>query len=261
MPPMSEPLKLRRPKMQAADLDGKRFGGHADLREGAVAFQQQEVGVDVVLRGHGVENEMETVEMFLHLVFVFGIDDFIRAEPQGIFDFVRRGGEDHHVRAESLRQFHAHVTQSAESHHADFLAFADFVVAQRRISGDASAKQRGGGGEIQILRDVQHKGFIHDDAVGVAAVGHAAAVFVRGIVGEGRAVLAELFEVVLAVFAGAAGIHQATDGGDVAFLEFLDVRANFHDASDDFVAGHARVGGAMPFVAGDMHVRVADAAI
>src|SRR5450756_2342557 len=84
---------------------------------------------------------------------------------------------------------------------------------------------------------------------------------VRGVVGKGRAFFAELFEVVLAVFTSAAGIHHATDAGDVAFLEFLDVRADFHDASDDFVTGHARVGGALPFIAGDMHVRVTDAAI
>jgi len=39
-------------------------------------------------------------------------------------------------------------------------AFDDLVVSQRGISGDAGAKERSGGGEIQILRDVQHKGFI-----------------------------------------------------------------------------------------------------
>ena len=174
-------------------MNGQRLGRNANLRERAVASQQDEVGVDVVLRGHGIKYEMETVKLFLHLVFVFGIDDFIRAEPQGVFDLVRRGGEDDDVRAKSFRQFYAHVAKAAESHDADFLAFGNFVVAQWRISGDAGAKQRGGGGGIQMLRDAQHKRFIHDDAVGISAVSHTVGNFVRGVVGEGRTFFAELF--------------------------------------------------------------------
>jgi len=170
-------------------------------------------------------------------------------------------GKDHDMRVHCLGEFHAHVAKSAKSHNADFLAFDDLVVSQRGISRDAGAKERRGGGEIQILRDVQHKGFIHDHAPGVPAVSHAAAVFIRSVEGKDRALVAELFEVFLAAFTNAAGIHQATDAGDVAFLELLDVRAGFRDPSDDFMAGHTRISGALPFVAGGMHVRVTDAAI
>jgi len=35
---------------------------------------------------------------------------------------------------------------------------------------------------------------------------------------------------------------------------------DFGHAADDFMAGHAGIGGAVPFVAGDMQVRVADSA-
>jgi len=45
-------------KDEAADLNGERFSGHAHLREGAVAFQEKEAGVDVVLGGDGVEDEL-----------------------------------------------------------------------------------------------------------------------------------------------------------------------------------------------------------
>ena len=38
------------------------------------------------------------------------------------------------------------------------------------------------------------------------------------------------------------------------------MRADFHHAADDFVAGHARIGRAVPFIAGDVDIRVADAA-
>ena len=53
-------------------------------------------------------------------------------------------------------------------------------MAQRRIGGDAGTEQGSRGGQIQMLRHVQHKAFIHDDAFGIAAVGHATGVLVRG---------------------------------------------------------------------------------
>jgi hypothetical protein len=111
-----------------------------------------------------------------------------------------------------------------------------------------------------MLRHAQGVRLVHDDAVGITAVGHAAGNLVRRVVGEGRALLAELFEAVLAILAGAAGIHHAADGGDVAFLEFFDVCADFHHAPDDFMAGHAGIGCAVPFIADDVDIRMADAA-
>ena len=115
--------------------------------------------------------------------------------------------------------------------------------------------------EIQIFRDVQRIGFIHDDAVGITAVGQAAGNFVRGVVGESRAGRAKLLQIFLAVFASAAGIHHAADGGKIAFLEFFHVRAGLDDAADDFMSGHAGISRAFPFIAGDVNVRVADAAV
>ena len=115
--------------------------------------------------------------------------------------------------------------------------------------------------EIQVLRDVQHKSFIRDDAFRVSAVSQSTAVFIRGIVSKNRALLTELFEIVLAIFTRAAGIHYAADTGDVAFLETPDLRADFRHAADNFVTGHARIGGAVPFVSDGMHVRMTDSAI
>jgi hypothetical protein len=120
---------------------------------------------------------------------------------------------------------------------------------------------QGGGGGIEIGGHTEGEGFVHDDGVGITAVGLAAGVFVRGVVGEDGAGGAELFVAIAAVFAGAAGIHQAAHGGEVADLEFFDAGADFDDAAEDFVAGHAGIGGAVPFVAGDMDIGVADAAV
>ena len=67
----------------------------------------------------------------------------------------------------------------------------------------------------------------------------------------------------LALGAGAVGVDQAADGGEVAGLEFGDGGADLGDAADDFVAGDAGVDGghdAAPLVAGLVEVGVADAA-
>ena len=96
-------------------------------------------------------------EMFLHLVLVFGMTTSSAPRRKASLHFVRRGGEDHDVRAEGVREFHAHVAETAESHDADLLAFAHLVMTQRRIGRDAGAEQGSRGGQIQMLRHVQRE--------------------------------------------------------------------------------------------------------
>src|ERR1039457_5296366 len=78
----------------------------------------------------------------------------------------------------------AHVTQPAETDHANLLAFGDAPVAHGRICCDASAEERCGPGEIEVGGDSQNEVFIDDDAIGVATVGDASEVLVRGVEGE-----------------------------------------------------------------------------
>ena len=112
-----------------------------------------------------------------------------------------------------------------------------------------------------LRRDPEGVGLVHHDAFGVAAEGHAAEVLVGAVVSEDREVEAILLQAAPATRAGAAGIDQAADGGEVAHLEFRDRAADLYDAADDFVAGHHRVDGVVPFVARLVQVGVADAAI
>ena len=103
---------------------------------------------------------------------------------------------------------------------------------------------------------------VDDDAVGVAAVGDAAGVFVGEVVGEGQ-VGAELLEAFFALGTGAIGVDHAADGGEFADFEFGYGGADFGDAADDLVAGDAGVyrgHDAAPLVAGLMEVGVTDAA-
>ena len=79
MPPMSDPERLRRPKIRSERRDGERLFGCADEAEIAVAAKQAEEGVDVVFGGHAVEDEVEAAGVLGHLVRVFRDDDLIGA--------------------------------------------------------------------------------------------------------------------------------------------------------------------------------------
>ena len=61
---------------------------------------------------------------------------------------------------------------------------------------------------------------------GIAAEGVAAGLLVLAVVGAGEPVQAVLLQPGLAVRAGAAGIHHAADGGQIADLEFADFVAH-----------------------------------
>jgi hypothetical protein len=128
------------------------------------------------------------------------------------------------------------VAEAAEADDADLLALGDAPVAHGRVGGDAGAEQRRGAGEVEVRGTRRTKRSVDDDAVGVAAVGDAAGVLVGEVVGEGE-VGAELLEAGLALGAGAVGVDQAADGGEVAGLEFGDGGADLGDAADDLVAG------------------------
>ncbi len=162
------------------------------------------------------------------------------------------------VRAE----LYAHVAQSAESHHADFLPLSDAPMAHGRVRRDAGAEQRCGSSQVQVRGDLQHKALINHDRIGIAAIGDASQVLVRGVVSE-RPLRAELFEAGLTLRAGAIGIDHAADRAEVPRLEAFDRRAHLGDAADDLMAGDARVHGghdADPFIARLMEIGVADPA-
>lgn len=94
----------------------------ADQRQGAVAAQQVEERIQIVLGRHRVEDEIEAVDVLRHLLRVARNHHFMGAEALGVFYFRRRGGEQHHVRAHRPRQFDAHVPQPAEADDADLFA-------------------------------------------------------------------------------------------------------------------------------------------
>jgi hypothetical protein len=242
--------------------DGEGFFGCAYESEVAVAAQEIEEGVDVVVGGDAVEDEVETAGVLGHFVGIFRDDDFVGAEAESIIFFVGRGGEEDGVGSESVSEFDAHVAESAESDDADFFALRDSPMMHGGVGGNAGAEERRGSGEVEIGGDFEDEVLGDDDAVGVAAVGDASGVLVWEVVGEDH-VGAELFQASFALGTGAIGVDHTAYGSEVAYFEFGYSGADLGDAADDLVTGDAGIDSghdAAPLVAGLMEVGVTDAA-
>ena len=154
------------------------------------------------------------------------------------------------------------MAQSAETDHANFLVPGDAPAAHGRVGGDSGAEERRRPGEIEVGRDAQDKTIVDDHAIGVATIGDAPEVLVRGAEGEGH-VRAELLKAGLALGAGAVRVDHAADRGEVAGLELGDCGADPGDTADDLMAGDAGVDGgheAAPLVTDMVEIGVADAA-
>src|SRR4029077_13426525 len=103
-----------------------------------------------------------------------------------------------------MRQFHPHMTKSAQANNCHFLPRASSPVLQRRIERDSRAEQRRARVERQILRHPQHVVLITHTSLGISTVSRRA-FFVPCVVGPYGPDGAVLFESVRAFWAGAAG--------------------------------------------------------
>ena len=72
-------------EQEAEGVDGERLRRRADEGDVAVAAEQVDIGVDVVIGGDGVEDEIEAAGVLLHLVGIAGDDDFVSAEAESVF--------------------------------------------------------------------------------------------------------------------------------------------------------------------------------
>ena len=131
---------------------------------------------------------------------------------------------------------------------------------QRRIGGNAGAKQRRRRGKIKRRGNAKHERLIDDDARGVTAERWTAKIRVLTVVGVERNCEAILLLSGLTVGTAAAGINHAADGNMVARLEFGDIPANLRHLADNLMTGHARVDGIVPFVAPRVQVGMANTA-
>ena len=199
---------------QAEGRDGERLFRCADERNVAVAAEQVEVGVDVVVGGDGVEDEVEAAGVLLHLIGIARDHDFVGTEAERVRLLTGRGREDDHIGSEGMGELHAHVAQPAETDHANLLTLGNSPVAHRGVRCDAGAEERCRSGKIEVGGNAQNESLIDDDAIGVATIGDASEVLIGAIVGEGH-VRAELLKALPAMRACVVGVDHATDRDEV----------------------------------------------
>src|SRR5271170_3712587 len=142
---------------------------------------------------------------------------------------------------ERAGKFDRHVAKTPETNDADFLPFAYIPAAQRRIGRYAGTQQRRNRRKVKLVGNMKHEGIVHDDRLGIPAVGDPSKMCVLAVIGEHWTIFAILLESGMATGTGAAGIHQGTDPDQIASLEFLYLATNLGHAPHDFVAWHARV--------------------
>jgi hypothetical protein len=237
-PPMSEPARFLRGKMRLKTWAGCGVRRNPDQDQRAVELQEVEVGIDVVIGGDRVEDEVEAPGVFGHGVGVLGDDDLIGAQSLAVGDLALRGGEENRVRAKGVGELDAHVAQAAQADDTDSLSLGHVPLAERGVRGNAGAQERRCAGRVKRRRHLEGEGLVDDDVLGVSAVRRLTGVLVDPAVGEARgAAGAELFEAALAAGAGAAGVDQAPDGGQVADLELLHIAT---DRGDSPRGSHAR---------------------
>jgi hypothetical protein len=161
-----------------------------------------------------------------------------------------------------MSKLHTHVTQSAETDHANLPALGDAPMAHGRVGCDSGAEERRGSGEIEVGRDAQDKPFVHDYAISVATISDASEVLVREVVREGY-VPAELLKASLALVTGPVGFDHAADRGEIVGLELRDSGADLGNTADDLMARDAGIDSGhdpAPLVTDLMEIGVADTA-
>ncbi|GAB7555669.1 hypothetical protein NRB_51900 [Novosphingobium sp. 11B] len=236
--------------------------GHAQHDQRAVALEQADIGVEVVARRDRVDDQVERAGVRSHFLGLAADHRAVGAEVDRVLALGGRRGEGDDFGPHGMRDLDRHMAETADADDADLLARTGVPVTQRRVRGDARAEQRRDGGKLlRRVADRKDEAFIDDDPARIAAHGVAGRIRRLAVVGADEAVLAILFEIVMARTAVAAAVDHAADADGVADLEAADFAAHRADGADDLVTGNAGEKGAAPLAAHGVQVRVAHAAI
>ena len=264
IPPMSEPASRLRPKIRSIAPTGR--GASGAPTSAIVPLRLRSARYGFTSKGAETVPRMKSKLPACFAIASASLDTTTSCAPRRIAScvFPARRREDHDRRAEGVRELHRHVPEPAQTHDPHLLPLADVPVPQRRVGRDARAQERRDRGEVEAVRDPQNEVLVDDDAVRVTAVGHAAEVDVRRVVGERRRRRTVLLLPVPARRAGAAGVDEAADRREVPFLEAADGAPHARHAADDLVTGDAGVRRRhvrLPLVADLVQVGVADPAV
>ena len=164
------------------------------------------------------------------------------------------------MRAQRFRQLDRHVPEPAEADDGHLAVLADVPMAQGRPCGDPRAEKRRRGLEVQPVGDFHDEFFLHDDPVGIAAIGRRPFP-VEGVVSVGRPAAAVLLQTVFAGVAFEAGVDHAADADVIALAEARHIQPHGDNAPDDFVSRDHGIDRVAPVVARLMQIGMADAAV
>ena len=184
-------------------------------------------------------------------------DEMIRPESQRVVTLAGRVGEDRRLGSERVRELDAHVPEPSETDDPDALPRRRSPVAQRRVEGDSGAEQRRHAGEVEAVGHVHRVGLVHDELLGVAAVGDGLAVALERVVGTGRIGRAVLLVADDAVVAGPARVDEGAHPDSLADAELLRRGTSCRHHPDDLVARHHREDRRAPVLVDLVDVRVA----
>ena len=99
--------------------DGVRAGHQPQLHQHPLVVQQPQVGVEVVVGGDRVEDQVQTAARPLHALQVGGHHEVVRPDLLGGGLLAGRGGDGGHGVTHSLGQPHPHLAQAADPNDAD----------------------------------------------------------------------------------------------------------------------------------------------
>ena len=118
---MSDPARLRACMTSGAGGKRRRIG-HPEQHHRAVAPQQVEIGVVVVLRGHRVEDQVEAAGVPLEQSVVAGRDEVVRTERSASARLLGEWLSTVTRAPIASRQLHRHVAEPAQTDHRDLVA-------------------------------------------------------------------------------------------------------------------------------------------
>ncbi len=238
-----------------------RIARHAEQAHCTITLEQLQIVIQIMRRGHRIQNEIHTAGVLLHFLVILRHHHFIGTQTPGIFGLARRSCKQHDMRTKSMRQLNGHMSKPAEADNADPVTRTDAPEIQRRIRGNTGAEQRRGSSRIELVRDMQHEILIDHDLGRVTTVSHLAGMRIRTVVSQDGTILAVLFQSFLTIRTGTTGIDHAADRGQLTGLKALDFITYRSHAADDLVSRHDRVLGNTPLIAGKMDIGMTDTAI
>src|SRR5439155_9553738 len=146
-------------------------------------------------------------------------DEALGAQPSGVSLFIVRSAEHRDLGTHGSREFHRHVAQATQAHDGYTVASLAPELPERRIRGDARAKERCGSRRVQSLGDPQDVALVDDHVRRITAVRPRLPVRLGAVERERDALLAEHLVAGAAFRADPARIDDAAYAGEVALTE------------------------------------------